>query len=125
MSSPTSQVRVYAPGADITAEATATVTARRFVKISGNRTAGGNVAVDAAGAGDRVFGVTADDASAGGLVRVARGGVVKVVAGAAITAGADVQSNASAAAVPASTGTVVGIAVTGAANGGTAEIALI
>ena len=49
----------YSPGANITAEATADVTARRFVAISGSRTAAGNLAVAPAADGDRAFGVAA------------------------------------------------------------------
>ena len=113
----------YSPGANITAEATAPVTARRFVKISGNRTAAGSLAVSPAAAGDRAFGVAAEDAATGQLVRVARGGVVKVIAAGAIAAGASVQVGAGGAAATAAAGVVVGFAVTGAADGAVAEIA--
>lgn len=113
----------YAPGANISAEATAAVTGRRFVAISGNRTPGGNLAVAPAGAGARAFGVAADDAGVGQLVNVARGGVVKVVAAGAISAAAAVQVGAGGAASVATTGVVVGFAVTGAADGAVAEIA--
>ncbi|WP_348733475.1 capsid cement protein [uncultured Mycolicibacterium sp.] len=113
----------YSPGANITAEATADVTARRFVAISGSRTAAGNLAVAPAADGDRAFGVAADDASAGQLVHVARGGVVRVVAAGAIPAGADVQVGADGAASTAAAGVVVGFAVTGAADGAVAEVA--
>lgn len=84
-------VRVYAPGADITAEATATVTGRRFVRISGNRATGGNLSVAHATAAARAFGVARHDATTGELVSIARGGVVKVTTGAVIAAGADVE----------------------------------
>ncbi len=113
----------YSPGANISAEATADVTGRRFVKISGNRTAGGNLAVAPATAGSRAFGVAADDASTGQLVHVARGGVVKVVAAGAISAGADVQVAAGGAVSTAAAGVAVGFAVTGTADGALAEIA--
>jgi len=113
----------YSPGANITAEATAPVTGRRFVKISGNRTAGGNLAVAPAAAGDRAFGVAAHDTAAGQLVHVARGGVVKVIAAGAIAAGAAVQVGAGGAVSTAAAGVVVGVAVTGAADGAVAEIA--
>ena len=113
----------YSPGANITAEATAPVLARRFVKIAGNRTAAGNLAVAPAAAGDRAFGVAADDTSAGQLVHVARGGVVKVIAAGAIAAGASVQVGAGSTVSTAAAGVVVGFAVTGAADGAVAEIA--
>jgi uncharacterized protein DUF2190 len=113
----------YSPGANIAAEATAAVTARRFVKISGNRTAAGNLAVAPAAAGDRAFGVAANDAATGQLVHVARGGVVKVIAAGVIAAGASVQVGAGGAVSTAAAGVVVGLAVTGAADGAVAEIA--
>jgi len=123
MSTTTTNPYSYSPGANITAEATAAVTGRRFVKITGNRTAAGNLAVAPAAAGDRAFGVAADDAPAGQLVRVARGGVVRVVAAGAIAAGASVQVGAGGAVSTAAAGVVVGFAVTGAADGAVAEIA--
>ena len=113
----------YAPGSDVTGEATGAVTARKFVKISGNRTPAGNLAIAQAAAGDRALGVAADDATAGQLVRVARGGVVKVVAAGAIAAGAAVQVGAGGAVSTAGAGVVVGFAVTGAADAAIAEIA--
>jgi len=114
---------IYAPGENITAEATGTVAVRKFVKISGSRTGAGNLAVTAAAAGDRAFGVAANDATAGQLVRVARGGVVKVIAAGAIAAGAAVQVGTGGAVSTAAAGVVVGFAVTGAADGAIAEIA--
>lgn len=113
----------YSPGEAITAEATAPVTTRRVVKISGNRTIGGNLAVAPGSVGGIALGVAANDAAAGQLVRVARGGVVRVIAEAVIAAGAAVQVGAAAGVVTATTGTVVGHAVTGAAAGAVAEIA--
>jgi hypothetical protein len=114
---------VYAPGQAITAVATAPVSGRRFVKPSGNRTAGGNLAVAHAASGDRALGVAVGDTPSGQLVTVVRGGVVRVTAGGAIAAGAAVQSSADGKAIPAAAGAVVGIAVTGVADGGIAEIA--
>ena len=117
--------RVYAPGADITAQATATVTARRFVAISGDRSADGNVSVAHATAGGRAFGVAKDDATTGELFGVARDGVVKVRAGAAIAAGADVEVGTSGQAITKTSGVAVGYAITAAASGADAEIALV
>jgi hypothetical protein len=115
----------YEPGQRITAEATAAVTERLFVAVSGNRTTGGNIAVAPAAAGARAFGVAAYSAAAGQLVLVARGGVVKVTAAGAIAAGAAVQVGTGGAASTAGSGTVVGLAVNGAADGGIAEVAFI
>lgn len=115
----------YSPAQAITGESTGAITARKFVKPSGNRTSGGNLAVAQAAAGDRPLGVSADEATAAGqLVRVARGGVAKVVAAGAIAAGVAVQVGAGGAASVASTGVVVGLAVNGAADGGIVEVAL-
>lgn len=117
---------VYDPGADITAEATGAVTAKRFVKISGNRTSGGNIAVTAAAAGDRPCGVAGNDAAVGELVRVVRGNsrVVKVTAAGAIAAGAEVQVGANGTAATKAAGVAVGYAVTGAADAADAQISL-
>ncbi|QUD82092.1 DUF2190 family protein [Gordonia polyisoprenivorans] len=116
--------RVYSPGADITAQATAAVTARRFVAISGNRADRGNVSVAHASAGGRVFGVAKADAATGELVGVARDGVVKVHTAAAIAAFAEVEVGANGQAITKASGTAVGYAITGAASGTDAEIHL-
>ncbi len=115
---------VYSPGQDITGMATAASTTLTAVAISGDRSAGtGNVSVAPAAAGSRAFGVAAWDAAAGVLVRVARGGVVKVRAGGAITAGDAIQVGAGGTAVTATTGIVVGQAIASAPNGGIAQVA--
>ena len=116
--------RTYAPGADITAQATAAVTARRFVAVSGNRTSAGNVAAAPATAGGRVFGVAKEDAVLGELFGVACDGVVKVTAGGAIAAFAEVEVGVNAQAVTKASGVAVGYALTGAASGTDAEIHL-
>jgi hypothetical protein len=115
----------YSPAQSITGESTGVIAARRFVKPSGNRTANGNLAVAQAAAGDRPLGVAADDATdAGQLVRIARGGVAKVVAAGAIAAGAAVQVGTGGAASTAAAGVIVGLAASGAADGGIVEVAL-
>lgn len=117
-------IQVYSPGQAISVEATGTVAQSTFVAVSGNRTAGGNTAGDTAGAGVRALGVAAADAKSGELVTVHRSGVVRVVAGAAIAAGAEVEVGAAGKAVTLAAGKAVGLAVTGAASGALAEIAL-
>ena len=57
--------------------------ARRFVGVSGNRSARGNIAVATATAAARAFGVARNDAATGELV-----GIVRVTAGGTIAAGA-------------------------------------
>lgn len=116
--------RVYAPGADVTAEATADITARRFVAISGNRAAGGNLSVAHATAAGRVFGVSGSDAATGDLVTVSRDGVLKVIAGGNIAAFAEVEVGTAGRAITKASGVAVGYAVTGATNNGVAEIHL-
>ncbi|MET4166116.1 MULTISPECIES: capsid cement protein [Gordonia] len=125
MSTTIANPRVYAPGADVTAEATAAVTARRFVGISGSRVTGGNLAVAHATAAGRSFGVAKHDANTGELVGVARDGVVLVRAAANIAAGADVEVGTAGQAITKTSGVAVGYAVTAAASGTDAEIALI
>ena len=123
MSTVITQPWVYSPGEAITGVATAPATARRVVRISGNRDANGNLSVAPAGAGARGFGVAANDADTGQLLRIARGGVVRVIAEGVIAAGDAVQVGAAGGVVTASTGVVVGHAVTGAAANAVAEIA--
>lgn len=122
-STPIPNIRAYSPGRDITGVATAAVTARTFVKVSGDRS-GGNIAVAPATAAGRIFGVAATDAAQGGLVAVARDGVVKVTTAAAITAFAEVEVGSGGKAKALDEGTAVGYAITGAASGADAEIAL-
>lgn len=125
MSTVLPNARVYAPGGDVTAQPTAAVTGRRFVAISGSRTSDGSLSVAHPTAGARAFGVAKHDAGVGELVGVARDGVVKVRAGAAIAAGVDVEVGTNGQAVTRTTGVVVGYTITAAASGTDAEIALI
>ncbi|WP_422748008.1 DUF2190 family protein [Mycobacterium sp. WMMD1722] len=117
---------VYAPGADITAEATGAITARRFLAISGDRASGGNISVAHATAAGRVCGVAATDAASGELVTVVRGNsrVVKVTAGGSIAAFAEVEVGTAGRAVTQSSGIAVGYALTAASNNTDAEISL-
>lgn len=126
MSTTLTNPTVYNPGQDITAQATAAVTTRTFLAISGNRVSGFHVAVAPAIAAGRVRGVAGNDAGSGELVTVIRGNsrVVKVAAGGVIAAGAEVEVGASARAVAKTSGIAVGYAVTGASSGADAEISL-
>lgn len=118
-------IGVYEPGRDISGRASAAVTGKRFLKISGNRS-GGNIAVAHADTGGRICGVSKYDAAAGDLVGVTRGNsrVTYVRAGGAIAAFAEVEVGAGGVAVTKTTGVAVGYAVTAAANGEDAEISL-
>lgn len=139
------------PGQDITGKASATVTGKRFLRYSGNRTGGGHagLSTDLAnvpqvapcnGTTQVPIGVAKHDAASGSLVGVARGAGrhVTVSAGAAITAGVLVMADSvgraityvgaittNAAALP-SVPVAVGIAVTGASGADVdAEIQLL
>jgi hypothetical protein len=78
-------------------------------------------------AGDRGIGVSKWDAANGALVGIHTGPglIVPVTAGAAITAGQEVQSDANGQAIPLAAGKSLGVAMTGAANGADAEIKLL
>lgn len=129
------------PGQDVTGQATAAVTGKRFLRISGARVnkfntlgtdaSGDNYKVAHAQAGGPAFGVSKyDQPNVGGKVGVARGGICIVTAGAAITAGQFVMSDANGQAVPwtsaaSEANAKLGYAVDDCANGADAEIALL
>lgn len=133
-------VRTKEPGQDVTGQASAAVVGCRFLRISGARTNrfnalgttgdGNNYKVAHAQAGGPVFGVSKyDQPNVGGKVGVARGGIVTVLAGSALTAGQKVMSDGSGQAVPwtsaaSEANSAVGYAVDDAANAALAEIAL-
>lgn len=115
------------PGADVTGEASAAVTGKRFVGISGNIKADGSLTVAHAAAGTRAIGVAKYDAAIGAKVGVYRGArmVVPVTAGANITAGAAVEVGTNGQAIPLATGVAVGYAETAAVSGQDARICLL
>jgi hypothetical protein len=117
---------IYDPGKDITGQATAAITAKTFLAINGDRTSGGNIAVATATAAGRICGVARNDAPTGYQVTVARGNsrVVKVTAGGAIAAFAEVEVGAAGKAVTLASGVPVGYALTAAASAADAEISL-
>jgi hypothetical protein len=97
----------------IPCKASAAVTGGRFVKISATVEAtDGNPVVAHAGAGEKVFGVAMHDAAIGAFVTVARpGDVMPVTSGAAVAAGAEVQSDANGKAITLAAGKSAGIAI--------------
>lgn len=117
---------LYYPGQAITREASGTIAGGALVRVSGNGTvaAAGALALD-------WLGVAAFSVSSGDQVTVYCGGVQRVVASGAITAGAHVAAGAAGtvasvtAATSAAAGTTVGIAITGAADTALAEIAFL
>ncbi|GAC70734.1 capsid cement protein [Gordonia soli] len=118
-------VGVYEPGRDITGRASAAVTGKRFLKISGDRSSG-NIAVAHADAGGRVAGVSKYDAASGDIVGVTRGNsrVTFVKAAGNIAAFAEVEVGSAGQAITKASGVAVGYAVTAATSGADAEISL-
>lgn len=116
----------------VTCTATAAVTGKTFVAITGDKQADGTYSVGPAGAGAKALGVAAWDAAAGKKVTVVvieSGHIVPVRAGAALAANASVSSDATGQAVTAAgaagtTQHALGLVVQGAAAGADAEILL-
>lgn len=126
-------IRYYSPGQDISAYVGSAVTGKRFVKVSANRqagpalntsTSGSNITIAPATAAGAVFGVAAWDGAVADIVDVRRGGVVPVTASGAITAGDRVEVATGGKAATLASGIAVGYAVSGAADGEDAQIAL-
>jgi len=123
------------PGEDFTAIATAAVTGKRFLAPSADRSSGPGLASTAegsnykvahCGAGGHAVGVSKyDQATVNGKVGVARDGIYPVTAGAALTFGLAVQSDANGQAIPLAAGVKLGVVMTGCASGADAEIALM
>jgi|SRR5688572_5016258 len=120
-------IEYYTPGKSVTGHATAAVTGKRFVRITGNRV-GGNIAVAHAAAGADVVGVTMQTKPLGAKVglHVTPGAVVPVTASGAIPAGASVVSTADGRAIVAGAGVpACGKCWDGAADGEDAMIQLL
>jgi len=117
---------VYEPGRDITGHCTGDVIGKRFLSISGNRDASGNIAVAHAAAAGRSCGVSRFDALTGKKVTIARGAsrVVFVTAAGTIAAFAEVEVGANGQAVTKATGVAVGYTLTGVTSGNDAEVSL-
>ncbi|NKU21735.1 DUF2190 family protein [Rhodococcus hoagii] len=116
---------LFKPGRDVTVLTTTAVTGKTFVAVTGDPdTRTGLIKAGTAAAGARPFGVASRTAPNGTALLVLRGGILPVTAGAAITAGQEVEVGASGRAIPLNTGKSVGTAVKGAANGADVLIAL-
>jgi hypothetical protein len=130
----------YDEGDEVTGYCTAAVTGMTFVKVSGPRqpggpnlvsggitdsVVGGTISVAPAALGDKVLGVAMYDQTLGNLVPIFRSPkVMPVTAGAAITAGQEVQSDANGNAIPVAAGRPAGLAFDSCASGGIAQISL-
>ena len=112
-------IPLYQPGEHITAAVATAVTGKTFVDISGqtlNPATGALISVAPATAAGKVLGVAAFDAAVGAQVLAIGEGVVPVTAGAAITAGAEVEVGTGGKAITLASGKAVGRALTTAAN---------
>jgi hypothetical protein len=131
----------YEDGHRLTGQASAAITGKRFVGVSGNRTSGpgipttaqvgasdpvegGNYQFAHATAAAKAVGVSTWDAAIGEKVGVIRHGVVPVTAGANIAAGVEVEVGANGQAVTLAAGKAVGYCMTGVLSGADAEILL-
>lgn len=127
---------LYEDAHHLPCKASAAVTGKTCVVISGNRDSGPGLAADGttagtyqvapAGAGVLVAGVAEFDAAAGQMVTVARGPgmIVPITCSAAIAAGQEVEVAAGGTVIPHNAGIAIGLCWTGAANGADAEISL-
>ena len=127
----------YEPGDRITGHNAnaGTIPGKRLVAIAANRQPGpelttdglgGNIVINFPTAGGRVFGVTSHDVPSGGKVTIVRGPgfVVPIKAAAALTAGAEVDTDAQGQVVAHAAGVAVGFVVDGCASGEDAQVAL-
>lgn len=116
-------VPYWDPADTITGYASAALTGKRFVRVTGARTDGlPTLAVPAAG--DRCVGVASRDVALGGKVMFATEGVWPVTAGAVLTAGQEVQTDADGRAIPLAAGKALGVVLDDVANGADAPIKL-
>lgn len=112
---------LYKPGQAFTSQASATITGGQLLIVSGS----GTVAPSSAAAATAV-GVAAFDVASGAKVTVFAGGIQRVVASGAITAGANVEPATAGKVATHTNGTndayVVGVALTTAADGAAVEV---
>jgi len=114
---------VFSDNRAVTAKASGAITGKTFVKL----VAGGTFQqpkVATCGAGEQAFGVAAWDAADGETVAVKQIGTHTVTAGAALTAPAQVQSDAAGKAVAVSTGVRLGSVYSDAAINADAAVRL-
>jgi len=124
----------YFETGDVSFRASGAVTGKTFVQPAANQTGGPGLSTDLENllvfktctAGQRPCGVAKYDVATGqgGGVHGQPGKIVPVTAGAAITAGQEVEVGAAGSAIPLATGRAAGLAMSGAANGADAMIKL-
>lgn len=117
-------IEFYPSGRLVTCRATAAVTGKRFLKVTGPRV-GGLIAVAPCTAGAKNMGVARNDVASGENVGTyGVGFIVPVTCGAIVADGIEVESDATGRAIPLATGRPCGYAVQGAASGADAQIRL-
>lgn len=106
-------IPLFTPGATVTARATAAVTGKRFVGVTGatDVTNGTLIGVAHATAATKCFGVAGYDAASGARLSVETDGIVPVSCAAAITAGTEVEVGTAGKAAAKASGIAVGVAV--------------
>lgn len=111
------------PADTITGYCSAAVTGKRFVRVVGART-DGLPTIQHAAAGGRAIGVASRTTALGGKVMFATEGVWPVQAGATLTAGQEVEADASGQAIPLAAGKALGVVLDDVASGADAPIKL-
>jgi hypothetical protein len=123
---PANEAIVLFETSDITGKATAAITGKRFVDVSAAMNPALNTALDGgvvsfapAGAGVKAFGVAVYDAAINAMVPVVGtpGRIVPVTAGGTVTAGQEVETDATGRAITLATGKSLGKALTSATVG--------
>lgn len=115
---------LFHPAHHVTARATGTVIGKRFVNISADTGDDGMIQVALAGAGVAAFGVAAADIATGATGLILCAGILPVTAGGTITAGSEVEVDATGRAVALASGKAVGQAVESATVGADVMVAL-
>lgn len=115
----------YESGDRVTGRASADITGKTLVKISGARGSDGSLAIAPATAAAKAFGVAAHDCASGDVVTVIRDGIVPITAtNATISAYGEVEVATGGKVVAKSSGIAIGYVVTDCAANGDAQVAL-
>jgi hypothetical protein len=117
-------VVLYEPADRLTAYPDVAVVGRRAVKINASKASGANVHVVPCTAAAKPLGIAAYDAAIGETVTVVRMGVVSVDAGATVTAGQEVEIDATGRVITLASGKAIGLALNDATVGVICYVAL-
>jgi hypothetical protein len=130
---PANECIPYHQTTDITVQAGAAITGKRFVHVTADRTGGPALSTDLKNVpivqhanADHALGVSAYDIASGALGGIigTPGRIVPVTAGGTIAAGAAVQSDATGQAITLAAGVKLGVCLSGATSGNDAQIKL-